>query len=79
VVRFHSRAISMKKQHIYLKLNLVTFLNKRIYTCFLVFNKSLEVLKRDLFFYKIWTYTKLNLGKQKNIYLEKFDLRYKLK
>ena len=39
--------------NLYLKLNLVTYLNKRAYTCFLVFNKSIEVLKRDLFFYKI--------------------------
>lgn len=43
----------MKKQHLYLKFNLVNFLNDRIYTAFLVFYKAIEVLKRDLHFYKL--------------------------
>jgi len=65
----------MKKQHIYLKFNLLTFLNDRVYTTFLVFYKSIQVLKRDLHFYKLWTYIKSELT-TKDLYLEAFFQKF---
>jgi hypothetical protein len=68
----------MKKQHIYLKFNLLTFLNDRVYTTFLVFYKSIQVLKRDLHFYKLWTYVKSELV-TKDLYLEAFFQKFPTK
>lgn len=65
----------MKKQHLYLKFNLTFFLNDRIYSLFTVFYKSLEVLKRDIYFYKLWNYIKLE-SIQKNFYLLNFLSKY---
>ncbi len=66
----------MKKQHLYVKENVILFLNKRVYSNPLIFPKTIELLKRDLAFFKLWNYVRLTEDNRRELFCNRFFNRY---